>query len=71
MTKVTAISQDGNGIYHLSLQTINAAGEVTEALSVNCEYLFLGAGTGRERCDFVEHLGIRIIPVINAPYRNR
>lgn len=45
MTKVTAISQDGNGIYHLSLQTINAAGEVTEALSVNCEYLFLGAGT--------------------------
>tara|TARA_B100001245_G_scaffold211562_1_gene176307 strand:+ start:28328 stop:30010 length:1683 start_codon:yes stop_codon:yes gene_type:complete len=45
LTRVTAIEQDANGIYHLSLQTIDATGAVTETLSVSCDHLFLGAGT--------------------------
>jgi cholesterol oxidase len=45
MTKVTRIQQDSNGIYHLSLETINVSGEVIETLSVSCEKLLLGAGS--------------------------
>ncbi|MDF1763654.1 MAG: GMC oxidoreductase [Oleibacter sp.] len=45
MTKVTRMQQDANGIYHLSLETIDVTGEVVETLSVSCNQLFLGAGS--------------------------
>lgn len=45
MTKVTRIQQDANGIYHLTLDTIDITGAVVETLSVSCDKLILGAGS--------------------------
>ncbi|MDQ4427073.1 GMC oxidoreductase [Thalassolituus sp.] len=45
MTRVASITQGANGVYTLQLETINVAGDIVERLSVQCRYLFLGAGT--------------------------
>ncbi|MFP6790726.1 MAG: GMC oxidoreductase [Thalassolituus sp.] len=44
LTKVTKIEQDANGVYSLSLETIDVTGAVVETLQVSCNQLFLGAG---------------------------